>query len=139
MYAQIYAESSSTLTKGKTMRVWSATDGLGIEVAEDEGGQVLRITARCWDRENSGERGGEYNPIARDFVLNLKKDEVEKLVLEALAKKLFDAMNIPSLARLEKIDQLENGLEQLRALLQAANSENEQLRRRIARAARALK
>jgi len=136
LYAQIYAESLSNLSTGKTMRVWSSADQLEFELVE--GAKELRIKATCSERNNSGDRGGEYNPITRKFLLDLNKTEVEKLVGRALNEKLLKKMDIANLSEIDKVSQLENELDKLRRGLDEMSKKVKVLEAKISRATKVL-
>jgi hypothetical protein len=60
------------------MKVWSSPERMRFEVVEWS--KSLRISASYTDHENSGSRGGEPNPIDREFSLDLTTVELEKLL-----------------------------------------------------------
>jgi len=101
-------------------------------------GKKLRIKATCSDRNNSGDRGGEHNPITRDFFLDLDKTEVEKLVGRALNEKLLKKMDIANLSEIDKVSQLENELDKLRRGLDEMSKKVKVLEAKISRATKVL-
>lgn len=136
MYAQIYAESLSNLSTGKTMRVWSVPENITFSVREED--KALRIEASCTDRESSGNRGGEYNPVTRIFHLRLELAEVEKLVATALNEKLLKKIGITNLAKIDKISKLELDNEALLQQLEAVKEEYADLQKRVSAATKLL-
>jgi hypothetical protein len=96
------------------------------EVSEEKG--LLYIKASCTANGNSGDRGGDYNPIFRNLHLELNKEEVEKLVATALNEKLLRKLNIENLASIDIIGHLELEVQRRNLLLQIANEKNSRLR-----------
>lgn len=126
MYAQIYAESLDNRSTGKTMRVWSHVEEVTFGVIEED--QLLVIKATCHDRENSGDRGGDYNPVTRQLLLKLNKEEVEKLVATSLNEKLLKKLNIENIANIDVISHLEIELQNRNDELRMVNEEIDSLR-----------
>jgi chromosome segregation ATPase len=136
VYAQIYAERMSNTSTGKTMRVWSTAERLRFEVIEAS--QTLRIKANCSEGHSSGDRGGTYDPVDRQFFLDLDKSEVEKLVAHALNEQLLKKMNIANLAQIDRVSKLEDDLSETKAQLKAAQAKIADLESRITQARKAL-
>jgi hypothetical protein len=63
MYAVIYSESLNNSGTGKASRVFADPQDLQFSIDEPSGRFVVQATYR--DNVNSGDRGGEYNPVTR--------------------------------------------------------------------------
>ncbi len=132
MYTQVFAKSAvNEDSKGKTSRVWSDVDKLRFRIDRDK--SLLVIEASCYD-----EKGYGLYDVERDFLLELEKTEVEKLVSTALNEKLLKQLDIKNLSNLDKVSPLELELDRVRKELGASKKDNAELRRRIKRAANAL-
>lgn len=118
------------------MRIWSTVERLGVEIIEAS--QTLRFKASCSEGHGTGDRGGIYNPVDREFVLDLDRPEVEKLVVHALNEKLLKKMKIANLAQIDRVSNLENQLSESQENLAAAQAKILELEKRIAKARRAL-
>jgi hypothetical protein len=136
MYAQIYAISLDNFSTGKTMRVWSTVSQINFGL--DESQSSLKIEASCRDRENSGDRGGSYNPVTRRLLVELERAEVEKLVEVSLNERLLKRLNIQNLEKIDAVSALELRIKELEMRLSDTQSENERLREVIKSAGRIL-
>lgn len=119
MYAQITSESM--LYSGKTMRVFERPSGLQLAVANQ--GESLILSASERDRENSGDRGGVYNPITRSLHLELEKDDILKLLTLIAEGDLCKKIGLHELPRTAREIALESKIEELNRELVSAREE----------------
>jgi len=83
MYVTIYAESLNNYSTGKTSRVWAEPSGIAFAV--DAAESTLLIKAQCVDYRNSGDRGGDYNPVTRLLQIHLTAEDLAALTRAATA------------------------------------------------------
>jgi len=83
MYVTIYAESLNNYSTGKTSRVWAEPSGITFAIDESE--STLAIKAQCVDYRNSGDRGGDYNPVTRQLQIQLTAEDLAALTRAATA------------------------------------------------------
>ena len=136
MYGQIHAVSDVNDSTGKTMRVWSDADRINFSIVPQK--KLLEISASCYHETSSGERGGEYIAINRTFLLQLEKEEVEKLVFTALNKKLLKKLQITNLQNIDLVGKLELDIEGLKTALAASQREVKRLNKIIGAAQKTL-
>ena len=134
MYAQIESESLLNYGTGKTSRVWAFADDITFEAF----GQALRITASYKDKVTSGDRGGEYNPVTRRFLLVLDKAEIERLVATALHATLLREPMQEGLADNQVITLLTQ-IEALKGELAVLTEKNQHLEAKITTAVATLR
>lgn len=136
MYAEIQSESLSNYGTGKTSRVWAFADGITFDASHSE--QTLSISASYKDKVTSGDRGGEYNPVTRRFLLELEKAEIERLVAAALHGTLLSEPMQDGLADNQVISLLTQ-IEALKGELAVLTEKNQHLEAKIATAVAALR
>lgn len=137
MYGQIFAVSEvNEESSGKTMRVWSDADSLSFSIDPEK--KILVIKASCSHEMGTGERGGEVSAINRKLLLELEKDEVEKLVASALNNKLLKKLEIGNLQSIDLVGKLQLDIDRYKAELDSARREIKRLHKVISKAKAAL-
>jgi DNA-directed RNA polymerase alpha subunit len=134
MYSQIFSVSAvNGGSAGKTSRVWSRVDKIKFSINKQR--EQLVLEASCYDSKGWT---NDYD-VTREFQLRLEKNEVEKLVSEALSNKLLKRLNIKNLASIDTVGALELALEKAKEENQSLKAENEALLKGISEAAAILK
>ena len=136
MYSEIHATNAEKESSGKTTRVWSDVEGLNFTINSTS--KTLEISASCRVELSNGARGGEYHSMNRTFFLELKKEEVEKLVTTALNNKLLKKLDINNLDRIDLVGKLELDIERYKVEMDKAQKEIKRLHKLIDRAKVAL-
>jgi hypothetical protein len=77
MYAFIYAESLNNTGTGKASRVFADPEDIQFEIDSASGRFLVRATYK--DNINSGDRGGEYNPVTRRLKIGFSPADITAL------------------------------------------------------------
>ena len=137
MYSQIHAENAEKESSGKTTKV-DFDDVEDLNFTINSTSKTLEIKASCGEELSNGARGGEYHSMNRTFFLELKKEEVEKLVTTALNNKLLKKLDINNLDRIDLVGKLELDIERYKVEMDKAQKEIKRLHKLIDRAKVAL-